>query len=99
MRETVRKTGKGPRGSHRALLASVKGTYRVYRPTNHDRSWKFSHHVTGDRVMRPIRDHDRDRETVIRSKRRRRIMIASRLLISESHFSRWSFRNVVFALL
>lgn len=73
MRETVKKAGKGPRGSHRALLASVKGTYQVYRPTNHDRSWKFSDHVTGDRTMQPIRDRDRDRdrETLIRSKRTR----------------------------
>lgn len=62
MRETVKKAGKGPRGSHCALLASG-----IYRPTNHDRSRKFSDHVNGNRMMQPTcnRDHDRDREMLL----------------------------------
>lgn len=98
MRETVKKPGKGPRGSHCTSLASVKGTYRVYRPTNHDRSWKFSDHVTGDRTMQPTRD--RDRETLLGRNERDslRLRLAKRDLISASYFARWSFYNVVFVL-
>lgn len=61
MRETVKRAGKGPRGSHCALLVSVRGTYRVYRPTNHDRLREFFDHAIGDRTMQP----NSDRETLL----------------------------------
>lgn len=92
MRETVKKTGKGPRGSHCALLASVKGTYRVYRPTNHDRLWEFSDHVTGNWTMQPTRD--RDRETLL-GRNEFAIRCVLVFLRARRYFAHWDFCNVV----
>jgi len=42
MHEIVEETEKGPRDSHCVLSTSIKRTYRVFRPTNHERSRRFS---------------------------------------------------------